>query len=178
MKGKKAKANTKSAPGGVQTAKTGKHPGGRPSDYDRVNLGQARTLAEKGFTDQELADFFDVAPSTIYLWKREHPEFSETLKLGKESADRKVERSLFERATGYSHPDTHFATCDGLVVQTPTTKQYPPDTTAGIFWLKNRQPDKWRDKTEVQDDRLAALLTHMNRTKEESNGKEAKARTK
>lgn len=149
-----------------------KHAGGRPTDYGKVNLSQVHKLAMKGFTDAEIADFIEVAPSTYYLWKREHPEFSESINLGKEEADRKVERSLFECATGYSHPDTHFAVCDGVVVQTPTIKHYKPDNTAQIFWLKNRKPAEWRDKTEVQDDRLTALLMHMNRTKEESNGKE------
>lgn len=143
--------------------------GGRPSDYDRINLDQARILAEKGFTDQEMAEFFGVVRSTISLWKVEHPEFSDALKLGKDAADRKVERSLFERATGYSHPDTYFSNFQGMVTETPMTKVYPPDTTAAIFWLKNRQPEQWRDKTEVQDDRFTALLAHMNRSKEDSN---------
>jgi hypothetical protein len=151
-----------------------RHPGGRPSDYGRVDLDQARILAEKGFTDQELADFFGVVRSTISLWKKEHPEFSDALKLGKEAADRKVERSLFERATGYSHPDTHFSAYEGIVTETPTTKVYPPDTTAAIFWLKNRKPDEWRDRQEVHDDRLGLLLAHMNRPKEESHVQETR----
>lgn len=151
-----------------------KHAGGRPSDYDRVDLEQVQLLMEKGFTDQELADFLKVTRTTITNWKQAHQEFLSTIKLGKDEADRKVERSLFECATGYSHPDTHFAVCEGVVVQTPTIKHYKPDNTAQIFWLKNRKPAEWRDKTEVQDDRLTALLNHMNRPKEESNGKETR----
>lgn len=145
---------------------------GRPTDYDKVNLEQARVLASKGFTDNEMATFFGVAESTWYLYKTQYPEFSEALKLGKEEADRKVERSLFERATGYSHPDTHFSAYEGLVTETPTVKHYAPDTTAAIFWLKNRKPEEWRDKTEVQDDRFAALLAHMNRPKEAPNAQD------
>jgi len=149
-----------------------KHAGGRPSEYAKINLDQVKTLARKGFTDAELAGFFDVAISTIYFWKNEHPEFLEALKLGKEEADNKVERSLFESATGYSHPDTHVAVSEGQVILTPITKIYKPDTTAGIFWLKNRRPDKWRDKMEVQDDRLTALLNHINRKEQDGKAKQ------
>lgn len=144
---------------------------GRPSEYEKLNLDQVQILARKGFTDKELAEFFGVGVSTIYWWKNEHPAFLEALKLGKDEADRKVERSLFERATGYSHPDTHFSAHDGVVIQTPTIKQYPPNATSAIFWLKNRKPAEWREKLEVQDDRFTALLNHINR--KETDGKES-----
>lgn len=151
-----------------------KHPGGRPSDYAHIDLDQVKTLAEKGFTDQEIADFLKVSRTTLTNWKKAHPEFLSAIKLGKDEADRKVERSLFECATGYSHPDTHITVSDGVVIQTPVIKHYKPDNTAQIFWLKNRKPGSWRDKTEVQDDRLTALLMHMNRPKEESHGQETR----
>ena len=64
-------------------------------------------------------------------------------------SDGEVERSLFEKAMGYEHPSIHFWNHMGDVSQTPYIKKYAPDTTAQIFWLKNRQPKKWRDKTEV-----------------------------
>lgn len=55
---------------------------------------------------------------------------------------------MFERATYYSHPDTHISNFQGDITVTPLTKHYPPDTTACIFWLKNRKPKDWRDKVE------------------------------
>lgn len=124
---------------------------GRPSDYDRIILDQVLTLARRGFTNAEMAEFFGVAQSTWYLWQRLHPEFSETLKLGKEEADQKVVQSLFERATGFSHgsEEIHFDKF-GNVTRAPVIKEYPPDTVAAIFWLKNRQPDKWREKIEQE----------------------------
>jgi len=124
---------------------------GRPSKYDIVDLEQAKILAEKGFTDRDFADLYQVNIDTIYEWKKKHEEFSDTLKEGKAIADNKVERSLFERATGYSCPDTKFATHEGVITDTKEyIKHYPPDTTAAIFWLKNRRPEQWRDKQEIE----------------------------
>lgn len=123
--------------------------GGRPSKYRDEFAQQAYKLCLLGHTDAELAEFFDVAESTVNEWKQQHEEFSESIKRGKAIADAEVVESLFKRATGYSHDDTHFSTYEGVVTETPTTKHYPPDPTALIFWLKNRQPKKWRDKHEV-----------------------------
>lgn len=125
---------------------------GRPTKFDPAFVRQALLLAKKGCTDPEVAEFFQVAISTISLWKLKHPEFSEALKLGKAEADERVERALFERATGYVHPETHVSNYQGIVTLTPLLKHYAPDPTSMIFWLKNRQPDKWRDKPEGSDD--------------------------
>ena len=58
--------------------------------------------------------------------------------------------SLYHRANGYSHPDVDIKVIDGEIVQTELIKYYPPDATSAIFWLKNRQPKKWRDKQETE----------------------------
>lgn len=121
---------------------------GRPTSYRDEFVDQAEKLCKLGATDVELADFFEVAVSTLYLWKIEHPEFSEALKRGKLIADAEVADKLFKRATGYSHDDVDIRVVDGMIVETPLIKHYPPDTIAAIFWLKNRQRDKWRDKVE------------------------------
>jgi hypothetical protein len=126
-----------------------KHPGGRPTSFKPEMITQARFLAERGCTDAELSEFFGVTQTTINNWKLKHPEFFETLKAGKEASDTRVERSLFERATGYSHPDVHISTYMGETIVTPIVKHYPPDTTAMIFWLKNRRPAEWRDKVDI-----------------------------
>lgn len=122
---------------------------GRPTKFTSAMLKQARFLAEKGCTDVEMASFFGVSESTLNLWKIKHRDFSESLKEGKDYADSAVKRALYERATGYSHPDTHISNFQGVTTETPLIKHYPPDTTACIFWLKNRRPTEWRDKTEV-----------------------------
>ena len=120
----------------------------RPSKYKPEYCEQGRKLALLGATDIQVADFFNVAESTIHLWKKEHPEFSESLKLAKKEVDQRVVESLFRRATGYSHPEEKVFNHQGEILIHDTTKHYPPDSTSMIFWLKNRQPDDWRDKTD------------------------------
>lgn len=126
-----------------------KHPGGRPSKYKPEYAEQARKACLLwGGTDEELARFFDVDVATIYRWKNEHDEFCEAVKQGKAMADANVAQRLFERAMGYSHDEDKIFQYEGEPVVVPTVKHYPPDTTAAIFWLKNRQPERWREKTE------------------------------
>ena len=120
-------------------------PGGRPSKYKPEYAQQAAKLCALGATDAQLADFFNVAISTVALWKVQHKEFSDALNLPKEEADKKVEQSLYRRAMGYEHDEVDIRVVEGQIIQTPIRKYYPPDTTAAIFWLKNRQIDKWRD---------------------------------
>ena len=108
-----------------------------------------------------MAEFFGVNPDTWHEWKKVHSEFSEALRDWKVEADSRVERSLYERATGYSHPEDKIFNDDGEPLIVPTVKHYPPDTTAAIFWLKNRQKDRWRDVSKVDleaGESLAALL--------------------
>lgn len=119
---------------------------GRPTDYDPSFCELARNYCLLGATDEDLARFFDVCVATIGNWKNAHPEFLEALKAGKEQADAQVAEKLFRRALGYSHKAVKIAlTPAGESHEVEYTEQYPPDTTAAIFWLKNRQPEKWRD---------------------------------
>ncbi len=122
--------------------------GGRPSSFKPEFAGQALKLAKLGATDSDLADFFGVAEQTVNNWKNAHPEFLESLKAGKGAADAEVAAKLFHRATGYEHEEVHVSNYQGAITLTPLVKHYPPDTTAAIFWLKNRRPDLWRDKME------------------------------
>lgn len=124
---------------------------GRPSKYRSEFVEQAGKLCKLGLTDKEIAKFFEVSEQTLNTWKQQHPEFLESLKGGKTLADAEVASKLFHRATGYEHPEDDIRTVGGEIVITPTIKHYPPDTTAAIFWLKNRRPDLWRDKVEAED---------------------------
>lgn len=124
--------------------------GGRPSAYDKSFDEQALKLCKLGATDKELADFFDVSEPTLNAWKRTHPKFLSSLKSGKAQADAEVAAKLFHRATGYEHPEVHVSNYQGEVTLTPLTKHYPPDSTAAIFWLKNRQPQKWRETKAIE----------------------------
>lgn len=124
-----------------------KGPGGRPSLYDPAFAEDAVKLCQLGATDIELADFFGVNVSTLYRWQIQYTEFCKALKIGKEAADARVERSLFAKATGYSYPAVKIMSYEGSVIEAPYREHVPPDTTAAIFWLKNRKPAEWRDLT-------------------------------
>ena len=125
------------------------HPGGRPTSYKPEYNEQAYKMCLLGATDKQLADFLGVDEATVNRWKIAHPEFCESLKNGKDVADAKVAESLYHRARGYEHPEDDIKVCDKEIIITPTIKHYPPDTGACMAWLKNRQPEKWRDKHEV-----------------------------
>jgi hypothetical protein len=122
---------------------------GQPTKYQVKYNRQAYKLCLMGATDADLAEFFEVVEATINNWKLEYPLFLESIKKGKELADTNVAESLYKRALGYSHKDSDIKVVLNEIVVTPLVKHYPPDTTAAIFWLKNRQPKKWRDKQEI-----------------------------
>lgn len=123
---------------------------GRPSKYKPEMIEQAQKLCALGATDKDVADFFGVTDRTLYRWQLEYPEFCKALKLGKEAPDDRVERSLFHRATGYTHKAVKIFADPKTGAQhiVEYDEHYPPDTTAMIFWLKNRRPDLWRDRVE------------------------------
>lgn len=125
---------------------TEKSKGGRPSAYREEFAEQARKLCLLGATDKELAEFFEVSEATINNWKLVHYEFLESIKRGKQIADGEVADRLYQRAMGFIAPDVDIRVIENKIVETPLEKYYPPDTAAAIFWLKNRQKDKWRDK--------------------------------
>lgn len=121
----------------------------RPSKFKVEFIAQAEKLCKLGATDAEVADFFEVDVRTLYRWKGENEAFCHALKIGKVESDERVERSLFSRAIGYEHDEVDIRVVNQEIIQTPIKKYYPPDTTAAIFWLKNRKPGEWRDKTQL-----------------------------
>lgn len=135
-------------------------PAGRPTKFKPEYIEQAAKLCALGATDSELASFFKVAVSTVALWKVEHAEFAQALRMSKADADRRVEESLYRRALGYECDETDIRVVGNKIVKTSVRKHYPPDTVAMIFWLKNRRPDEWRDVREVKMSRDIKELTH------------------
>lgn len=125
---------------------------GRPTKYRPEYDEQAKKLCMLGATDKQLADFFEVAESTINDWKHRSPSFWESVREGKMIADAEVAYALYQRAVGYDHEAIHFSNVNGEVIQTPYTKHYPPEPWAASWWLKNRQPHLWKDKVEVQEE--------------------------
>jgi hypothetical protein len=124
----------------------------RPSKYIAEYAKRAQKLAELGATDQEMADFFEVDVRTLHNWKHAHEEFFHALKIGKEAADNRVERSLYQRAIGYEQDEVKIfmPANHEKPVYAPYRAKVAPDVTAAIFWLKNRRGEQWRDKSEVQ----------------------------
>lgn len=115
--------------------------------YKPEFIAQAEKLCKfMGATNEELAAYFGVSKRTIINWMEEHEDFGLAVTAGKDSADLEVVAKLYQRATGYSHPDVDIKVVDGCIVETPLIKHYPPDTVACIFWLTNRQRGHWRRK--------------------------------
>lgn len=118
---------------------------GRPSSIDEEKVATAILLAKLGATDPEIAEATNCSVTTVRNWYRQWPEFLAAIKEGKGQADERVERTLLQRATGF------YVEVDKVVDGRVTKMQayYPPDTAAMIFWLKNRKPQDWKDKREL-----------------------------
>ena len=123
-----------------------------PRRYKSENAEQARKLALLGATRVELADFFGVNPNTIRDWQLVDAEFDRALSEGRAEADSRVERALFQRALGYSYEATKVFERNGKIVEHTVLQEVPPDTTACIFWLKNRASDRWRDIWRIKNE--------------------------
>jgi len=113
--------------------------------------------AREGLTDEQIAHNVGVSRSTLNDWKKKYPDISDALKKGKEVVDLQVENALLKRALGYEYEEitqesqwNEKSNKYELVVTKLVKKRQAPDTTAQIFWLKNRRPDKWRDKQDVE----------------------------
>ena len=99
--------------------------------------------ARDGLTDEQIANNLNISTTTFYEYKNKYPEFSESLKKGKDYIDYEVENALLKNAL------------EGNI-------------TAQIYWLKNRRPKKWRDKIEIEDKDLSKVEELLNKIKEEA----------
>ena len=115
---------------------------GRPTTYRPEYAEQARKLCRNGATDREIADILGVCVRTFYRWRAEHDAFAEALKAGKELADDRVERALYERACGYEYSDVKIFHPSGAKepVIVPVTVHVPADVGAAKQWLATRRP--------------------------------------
>lgn len=135
----------------MENAKSKK--GGRPTSYRPEFAEQARKLCLLGYTDKQLAKHFQVAVSTVSKWKLDYPEFSEALKTSKEVADAEVLNALYQRAIGYQVKTQKVIGKGDSQTVIDVVENHLPDVTAGIYWLNNRQRQKFsRNPDPVQDD--------------------------
>ena len=138
-----------------------KKKGGRRGKYEEWitddGLIKVQGWARDGLSNEQIAHNMGITVKTLYEWQNKYGDFCEALKKGKEVVDREVENALLKRALGYEYtevteepvkdPDSGKPT---MVITKRVTKQIAPDTTAQIFWLKNRKPDEFRDKRDVE----------------------------
>jgi hypothetical protein len=139
-------------------------------EYIKDNLMLVEGWARDGLNDEQIAQNLGIHPSTLYEYKNKYPEFSEALKKGKEVIDRQVENALLKRALGYKYIETTQEIdkeTGTLIITKKVEKEVQPDTTAQIFWLKNRKPQRWRDKQEIQHSGETNMNINTNLTAEE-----------
>jgi len=135
---------------GNKSAK-GNKGGGRKTVYQKDTFPKiAFQLCLLGSTDQEMGNAFGVSEVTINNWKKKHKEFSLALQEAKLFADAKVVERLFQRAMGYEHDEEKIFCHEGEIIRADTIKHYPPEFRSMSFWLRNRQPDKFREKVDVE----------------------------
>lgn len=123
------------------------------------NLLRVEAWARDGLTDTDIANNIGISRTTLWKWKKQYPEFEKALAHGKDVADIKVENSLYHLATGYTVTDVKI---DKEGNQVKVKKHIPPNLGAAIFWLKNRRPDRWRDKQDINMSNTKLSDIHIN----------------
>lgn len=142
------------------------------------NLIRIKGWARDGLTDAQIAHNMGISHNTLISWKKKLPEFAQALKITKDVVDREVENALYKRAMGFEYTETTEerklnpeTSQFEMIVTKRVNKVVLPDTTAQIFWLKNRKPDVWRDKREIEStealDRLDGILTGIKKAAEQ-----------
>jgi len=130
--------------------------GARPLYNPKVHPILAKWMTRCGLTDEMVAQEFGVSRMTIHNWRKKYPEFAEAMMEGKELADAKVEDSLYRRAIGYDYKEIHEEYSegeDGKVYGRKVKvidKHVMPDVQASIFWLTNRQRDRWKARQQLE----------------------------
>ena len=145
---------------------------GRKTKYDPdLHPKQALKYSLLGLTDVQMAGALEINPDTLYQWQKKYPDFSESIKKGKMEADANVVSTLYKRALGHTQKNRRpfkvkqVDPATGKLYDTIEFAEeevyFPPDMIATIFWLKNRQPEHWRDKKEVEIDDKRELNTSI-----------------
>lgn len=133
-----------------------KHAGGRPPKYNKeLHPKLAAALAARGLSNPEIFKEMEISEATFYYWCNSHPEFLEQLSKAREGRDDQVENALFKRAIGFTWTEEQ-----AIKVKVDKDKEeikiieiektVPPDTPAASLWLRNRRPNRWSDKQQVE----------------------------
>ena len=122
---------------------------GRPTIFTTLVAKKVVQLIGANKTEKQAAEIIGVTDETIRNWKAKYQGFSWSVNEAKQAANEMVEASLFHRAIGYTHVEEKIFCDKGAIVRAKTLKHYPPDSTAGIYWLNNRNPKRWKDKRQL-----------------------------
>src|SRR5215207_676094 len=132
---------------------------GPKTGYTPDCCDEARRACMLGATNEELAALLGVSRTTIGNWMEEFPDFRKAIEEGKVAADARVAEKLYQRAIGYERPATRFfANPEGPPTQVDYTYHHAPDTSAAIFWLRNRRREDWREQVEHRHSTSHELL--------------------
>lgn len=136
---------------------------GRPSEYTPKYCSIVTRLCLLGAKNEDIAKSFEISTSTLNDWMKRYPAFLNAIKAGRENADAFVADSLYHRALGYKHK-AHKMQLDrsGNWKVKEYIEHYPPDPTAAIFWLKNRKPDQWREKLDIETKTITVKVADEN----------------
>ena len=119
--------------------------------------------ARDGLTNEQIANNIGINVKTLYEWKNKESNISNALKKGKEVIDFEVENALLKRALGYTITiNEQKIDKDGCVHDTKRDVHIPGDTTAQIFWLKNRKKEQWREKQEYSVENAPTKIMIVN----------------
>jgi len=134
-------------------------PAGRPSPYKPDFARIAERLCRNGATDIEVADILGISVRTFYRWCLLHDEFTVAVRVGKDAADDRVERALYQRAVGYDYTAEKIVTPrGGGSITVPYTVHIPADTRAALHWLAIRRPKPWARIPEPPDANIAHVI--------------------
>lgn len=148
------------------------------------NLAKVTKWAKEGLFDRQIAQKMEISHETFYKWIKNYPEFADAIKKGKEIADKEIVNALYKRALGYSYKEVkeEYVADDNGVIRdkdgkstkevTVTHKSEPPNTAALIYWLNNRRPDEWSNKSKLDVDgniNIADVLAKARKRLEELN---------
>lgn len=140
---------------------------GRPPKYEEwiteEGLARITAWAEKGLIGKQISHNMGINHATLCEWQNKFPELGEAIKMGRRVKDFEVENSLLQRATGYQYEEevSELNEYGELIVVKKVLKSQAPDVAAQIFWLKNRQPELWRDKVEVKNEHSGTITVEL-----------------
>lgn len=118
--------------------KKGRSPKGRPSGLTEQKIATIKKLAQHGFLANEIADILNVTRMTFWRWRATVPEVTAALAIGHESANDRVELSVYQMAIGYDREEEEIKVVNGVVERIPVRKYYPPSPAAAAMWTRNK----------------------------------------